>query len=503
VIHDATSVSSGSTLDTDVCLVGGGAAGITLALELERAGLEVLLLESGGVHFDETTQDLYRGEPAAGQLARRTDYLQTSRLRFLGGATNHWGGYCSPLDAIDFERRDWFAHSGWPFERAALEPFYRRAAGVLQIRPFDYGLGQLSRSPLDLGGDSGIETHVYHLSPPTRFGSAYRGELAASPRTRLLLNANALEILANDTATRVEGVRVRTLAGSDFHVRARRVVLAAGAIENARLLLASAGVQSAGLGNGRDLVGRYFMDHLYGARGIGHALFIEPGGSLSLYAAETRDDFVPNRHFGVLSLSAALQQQHALPNHQLRLLPVAPRSDLAALPRSLASVTSDLGRAAGYPPRPGVAERLAALEIGLEPRPDPENRVTLAAERDALGMPRLRIRYEIGAWDEEALERMLRVFAERLGRTLRARVRLAGALPRIGGLDPGSHHIGTTRMHVDPSQGVVDADCRVHGLANLYVAGSSVFPTAGRANPTYTLVALAIRLADHLAGGTA
>jgi len=483
--------------------VGGGAAGITLALELERAGRRVCLLESGGLRFEEATQELYRGEPATGLLGDTSEYLSSSRLRFLGGTTNHWGGYCSPLDAIDFERRPWFAHSGWPFERTELEPYYRRAAEVLQVRPFDYDLARLSRPPLELGEDSGIETRVYHLSPPTRFGAVYREALEASSTLQLLLHANAVEITSNEAATRVDGVEVRTLEGHAFRVAARSVIVAAGAIENARLLLASNRVQPRGLGNQRDLVGRYFMDHLYGTRGIGHALFVEPGGSLRLYSAEIADALVPNRHLGVLSLSARLQREHGLPNHQIRLLPVAPRSGLAALPRALASVTADLGRAEGRQADPARGQQLAALEIGVEPRPDPENRVRLAGERDALGIPRLHIHYQLGAWDEEALERTLHVFGARLGRSLRARVRVEGEAPRIGGLDPGSHHIGTTRMHSDPSQGVVDADCRVHGISNLYLAGSSVFPTAGRPNPTYTLVALAIRLADHLAGGEA
>ena len=172
--------------------------------------------ERGGDTLESDSQELYRGEAPGGGLIEAPDYLWSSRLRFLGGTTNHWAGYCAPLDPIDFAVRDWIPHSGWPFGRETLEPWYHRAAELLEIRPFDYEPAQLSDAPLPLD-EAGLETALYHLSPPTRFGSRYRPQLAAAQRILLLLHANAVAILTDDTGSAAGGVEAATLVAQ--HVR--------------------------------------------------------------------------------------------------------------------------------------------------------------------------------------------------------------------------------------------------------------------------------------------
>ena len=496
MIRNVATVDAGTVIERDVCIVGAGAAGISLALELDRRGFSVCLLEGGGGGHEDSSQDLYRGAEPEGDLIGTADYLRDSRQRFLGGTTNHWGGYCAPLDPIDFARRAWIPHSGWPFGRETVEPWYHRAAELLEIRPFDYGPGQLTHAPLPLDTD-GLETALYHLSPPTRFGTRYRPQLAAAERILLLLHANATAVLTDTTGTAATGVEVADLAAKHFQVRARNTVLAAGALENARLLLVSNQVLPAGLGNGHDLVGRYFMDHFYGTR-VAQVAFLYPARDLALYAQEAPDPRIGTTVHGVLRFSDALQREHQLFNVQFRLLPVAAR------PKGFLADLTDLAEQwdPQAQPRSPAARSVALVEVGTEIAPEPGNRVTLSAHRDALGLPRLQLHVATSAFDREALDRAVRTLAETLGASLaaRARVILDPHAP-FSSLLPGSHHMGTTRMHDDPRRGVVDANCRVHGVANLHVAGSSVFPTSGRANPTYTLVALALRLADHLANG--
>lgn len=496
MIREATTLPSGGTLERDVCVVGAGAAGITLALELARLRRSVCLLEGGGAQAEGSSQALYAGPPPTGFLARRAGYLAESRLRFLGGTTNHWTGACAPLDAIDFTQRHWIPHSGWPFGRDELEPWYRRAAPLVEIRPLDYDPAALGRRPLALGERSGVETALTHMSPPTRFGSVYRQRLAESQRVELVLHGNAVEVVADANGARIEAIQATNLAGHRFRVRAKAYVLAAGGLENARLLLGSNRVVRSGLGNTHDLVGRYFMDHMYSRERIAEIVFQDGPRALSLYLQRLHEPLAGAQVRGVFRLSDALQRQHGLLNAQFGLVAASLRP--GSMAQDLAALYDGLDPTAGGAP-PDAGHAYAFVELGSEVAPDPRNRVILGDELDALGLRRPRLHLELSPLDRRSLEQSVRVFARELGRTLRARVRVS-LTPRNPwrGLLPGAHHIGTTRMHRDPAQGVVDADARVHGLRNLYVAGSSVFPTSGRPNPTYTLLALALRLANHL-----
>jgi choline dehydrogenase-like flavoprotein len=262
---DARTIPAGTTLTADVCTVGAGAAGISIARELAHSPLDVCLLESGGLEYDLDTQQLYRGRSVGFPYFP----LEIARLRFFGGTTNHWGGASRPLDDSDFEARDWVPHSGWPFRREALDPYYRRAHGVLELGPYAYDAGSWTtdeRRPLRFEGES-LRSAVLQQSPPTRLGQVYREELRRARNIRTCLNANLLEIETAPTGGPVTRLRVASLERNEFYVEARAYVLATGGIENPRLLLLSRRADPAGLGNEHDLVGRFCMDHPIAAWG--------------------------------------------------------------------------------------------------------------------------------------------------------------------------------------------------------------------------------------------
>lgn len=493
MLQDARTLRNGERLSTDVCIIGAGAAGITLARELSKTQLDVCLLESGGLEYDAATQDLYRGA-VVGQHYQK---LEGTRTRFFGGSTNCWAGFCRPLDPIDFTERAWLPHSGWPFGRSELDPFYARAHAVLRLGPFDYEPGRWSKSDaalLDLSAGP-LQNHVFQYGDgPIRMGTAYRNELRKAPRIRVLLHANAAEIELDADGAAVNDVRVQCLGGPSFRVSARRTILAAGGIENPRLLLASASVQRQGIGNSSDLVGRFFMEHP-------HLRF-----HATLLARSPRAfEFYEMRKVGVKLARGVLVPREAwlkrerLLNHSVQLRE-SDGGEGQAFVQALAAAAAETDDWAGAAGSPGPA-KLYPLIFHCEQAPNPASRVTLGSERDALGMWRARLDWRLQEIDQRSAARAHQAVAQALGLSRAGRVQVT--LDRKSATWPldmtgGNHHMGTTRMHRDPKRGVVDERSYVHGVRNLLVAGSSVFPTAGAANPTLTIVALALRMADQL-----
>lgn len=527
VFADARDLERNSELRADVCIVGGGAAGITLARELIGQPFDVCLLESGGLELDVPTQMLCRGASVGVPYLP----LEATRLRYFGGTTNHWGGASRPLDAIDFERRDWVPESGWPFGRAQLEPYYRRAQPLLELGPFAYeredwrGAGLAPPADFDRRV---LRSALLQNSPPTRFGKVYRDALERAPNIRVYLHANVLEIETAPDGASVRRLRARTLGGPPFYARARLYVLALGGIENARLLLLSDRVRPGGVGNGSGRVGRYFMEHPH----FHHskpATLVSPGFPHHFYKVRTRavHPAAPDRPaevWGFLAPTAATLRERGLLNFGIALVQ-APEEPIAGIEsarafkraaetgawpddfwRHVGNVVADLDEVALYSyhwltGREPPARRLD-VAFWTEQRPNPDSRVYLSTdERDALGQRRIVFDWRLTEQDRETMRAVPALLAHEVGKVGLGRVRIA---PEMAGphpesmLQPSFHHMGTTRMHADPRRGVVDANCRMHEVSNLYVAGSSVFPAVGQANPTITIVALAIRLADHL-----
>ena len=509
---DARTLDNGSVIEGDLCIVGAGAAGISMAMDWIGASQRVLLLEAGGFEYDARMQELYRGEIVGLPYFP----LQAARLHYFGGTTGHWAGFCSPFDPIDFAVRDWVPHSGWPFERAHLDPYYARAQCVLELGPYEYDVAGWQRRdpklvpfPLD---PSVVFTKMWQFSAPTRFGARYRDTIVGAKNVQLYTNAIVREIDPNEDVTAVDGLRVRTLEGRELRVRAKHYVLATCSIQNARLLLASNSRVAAGLGNAHDLVGRYFMEHLEMPSGA----FIELGDRAANGAMYAFDWGVTKAR-GELALNEAVQRKRRVLNATVSLNPRSlDEEGMSTFQRMNPSVMDERRRTGRQGPtrssaagsgdtsQPHRGPREFHLQTRQEQAPNPASRVTLSAERDELGMPRAKLDWRLTELDRRSFRDFYDVLGRELGRAGVGRVQMRpwvlekpdAAWPSsVGG---GWHHMGTTRMHADPKQGVVNPDCQVHGIANLSVAGAAVFPTAGAANPTLTLVAMTLRLSDHL-----
>lgn len=491
---DASEIDRGKVVAADVCIIGGGAVGITMAQELGQTGLEVVLLESGGHDFDQATQDLYAGVESGTLLGPETEYLTETRNRYYGGTTNTWNGWCRPLDPQDLVVRDWVAESGWPIEQDEMQAYHRRAARVVQITPFDEADGATPTEILPLGPEAQIENSFLHCSAPTRFAARFKKAMRQSKNIRVLFNSNAVEISTNEQASRVEGIAVATLAGNRFRARARAYVLATGGIENARILLASNRVQKEGLGNGHDLVGRYFMDHPLLRVGF----LIVPGQAASMRAYSTTGP-QKKRFRGILRVRPEVQREHRLLNALGIVKPRKPDT-LPELTPEVASMAGELLSIVDREVAAG-ATYYGTLGIASEQVPNRDSRVRLADERDELGMPRSRLEWLLTEQDA----RSVRLTSEIMVRSLAASVGGRGKL-LVTESEPwpraytSFHHMGATRMDPDPKKGVVDTDSKVHGISNLWVGGSSVYPTVGCSNPTFEIVTLALRLGDHLKG---
>jgi choline dehydrogenase-like flavoprotein len=492
-------------------------------LELLSTGARICILESGGLTPERARARRWGGESVG------YPYTSLDRVsdRALGGTSHSWEfWHACPLDRIDFEARG-AAAPGWPFERAALVPFYRRAEEICRADPFDYAPSADGDDPLSarlpVTGGSVVVRSLQILT--STFGEQAERLIQAS-KVHLVLNAVASALLTESGDDRVTAVRALTAPGRELTVRARTYVLAAGGIETPRLLLLSNTTQAHGLGNAHDQIGRYFTEHLAARSGVivpsGRDLLAERGLYLvpgSLYTEADRGRAISRT---VLTLADDVLREQQLLNVAF-LLEASPRAlacngtrSLATLARSAASrplppamgshavaVFRDLGSVSRTLVRrarhsAGEAEVLV-MRVQAEQQPTANSRVTLGRKRDALGLPVSCLDWRLSPLDTASIRHAQDVLDEEL----RA-ARLGAVEDKLGSERPPvlfyghHHHLGTTRMHADPEQGVVDADCRVHGMSNLFIAGSSVFPTGGWANPTLTIVALAARLADHL-----
>jgi len=521
VIDDLRERPAGDVVHCDLCIIGAGAAGITIARQFIGGPHSVVLLESGGMDLEPDTQALYEFENVG--LPR----IRDSRYRYFGGTTNAWDGRCAPLSAIDFAYRPWVENSGWPLTPGDLQPYGDAAhlecglaLNLYQDRLAD-ALG-IALPPLDRGK---LQPHFWQFGPagPKRFGPAHREELERATNVQVLLHANATNLQAAPGGRAVESIDIRTLGGVRGQVRPRVVILCCGGVENARLLLLSNSVASAGLGNGKDLVGRFLMDH---PRRVCASILPRDAYAFQDIFSGYRNRGGARFVLGV-ELSPALQERQALLNcgalffsrddpasGTLALLRLLGRQgsdhgasdimrDVWRVMADLDEVTVNLRRRVLLPGRDMViTPETTVMLADVEQAPNRESRVTLSRERDALGLNRAKIDWRIGDQERRTMGALTQAAGEEFGRMNLARVRLEDWLTDAGATQDyreAHHHMGTTRMASGPATGVVDRDCRVFGVDNLYVAGSSVFPTSGHVNPTLTIVTLSLRLADHLA----
>ena len=518
MIVDSRTIASGTVVKADLCIVGAGAAGVTIAHEFVDHPSRVVLLEAGGTAVREETQSLCRGEIAG----RAYPPLHLCRRRVLGGSTSYWGGWSRPFDDIDFEERSWVPYSGWPFTRDQLKAEYARAHAIWKLGKYTYNRATpgSERGGELLNPDQREFEDVLFQVAATRFGETYQAELERARNLELMLHANVVEIETDRDQQEALSVQVATLAGNRFSVAARKFVLAAGGIENPRILLASRGSRPSGIGNDNDLVGRFFADHLHvqlrtvdlngqelpefyhpstvgesASRG-GMALTEEArrrdkllGFAITLHNPDNPHDVVypTYTNLGYASLRALLK-------------PLADGELPDLIGYHFRTVLRHPVNAAALSYRKLVKARWRAIVIGCraEQVPNRDSRVLLDHERDVLGMNKVRLEWRLTDQDLDSLRRAQQMLDSAWNFPGENARRAQPAGEQAAEIAAASHHMGTTRMHRDPKLGVVDETCRVHGIRNLYIAGSSVFPTTGWAPPSLTIMALALRLADSL-----
>jgi hypothetical protein len=455
-----------------VCIVGSGPAGITLALQLERHKVPCLILEAGGFEYTPESQDAYRGTVVGDSYFD----LATARLRYFGGTSGHWGGWSRQLDEIDFLPRPGVPLSGWPIRKADLDPYAAPAREVLNLPPV----------PDDVPLNAEIGEVFLRISRPrARFGEKYRQHIERSSTIGLLLNASVVDFVPE--RGRIGSLSVRTAAALHA-VSAPFYAVCTGGIENSRLLLAANARHQGGVVPQAGALGRCWMEHPH--FGVGDALMVglrdlRLDGGFRFYAP--RPEVLRTRAIGNFGLRMEVGQSR---------LKAIIRDGLCYAPQ----VFEDLARKADA----GLV-CAATLSLAWEQWPAWDNRIELdTSERDAYGMPRLRLHWKKMPSERQTALAAVEMLASHLARSDRGRVRVApwlasGAAYPENDERAGFHHMGGTRMSAQPETGVVDAQCKVFGVENLYVGGSSTFATGGHANPTYTIVQLALRLGDHLA----
>ena len=505
----------------DVCVVGAGPAGITLALELEATGRRVCLLEAGGLRYEAATQRLYEGQV----VGQPYPILRDTRVSALGGSTTVWAGWCRPLEALDFEPRDWCGACGWPFGRDELRPCYARAHAICGLADFEYDperwAGVLGSGRL-LARDATFGNEIFHVNIQD-FGERYRDRLERAKHIDLVLHAPVTRLrMEGGTCTAVE---IRTLDGHGFAIGADHFVLASGGVENPRLLLLSSDHPARAPGNAHGLVGRYFTDHAYVDPGW---LVLREPDALEFYRLRPVGSMRGGSSVrGVLSLRREVIERERLMNAAFFFHPryesdrVFFTEEVKALlqlwnkykKRGVPGALWPYLRQAARAPRQlavAMARKLVVkdgparrwrVRSAFETEFRHDNRVMLDDEQDRLGRRKVRIEWRIGETDVENMRRVMQLFDQAVRQA--GVGRFEGAFPDEPpawrqAVEGGKHHMGTTRMHEAPERGVVDENSRVHGTSNLFVAGSSVFPSGGYANPTLTIVALAVRLGDHL-----
>lgn len=533
-------------LEARVCIIGAGAAGITLATELDGCGFKVVLLEAGKLRPDGSFTDYYRG----GASPPHPDPTQFRRVVF-GGTTGVWGGRCVPFDPIDLEPRDHVASSGWPLRYAELARHYPAALRYCDAGAFDFSVaGSVAQPKPTIAGFEGtgeggaavvMADRIERYSLPTNFGTRYRNRLRESANVSALLGARCLKLRKQKGGDRIESAEVIDRAGRRHTVRAEVFVLATGGIEVPRLLMLS-DPEGSGLGNREGCLGRYYMCHFENTVGR----MVPHGAAVAFDFERTRDGVYCRRQ---LRFTPLAMKEHRLLNMAFRLhFPSysdathgsSVMSGIYLAKSMLIPEYRDILRAnAEVEPSPTAAHvrnvllglpqlirfggdwifriRLARrklpytlvanadgsypLEFNSEQTPLPSNRVTLTDEEDRHGLKRVRIDWRVSDEDADAAYRGFMLLRDTLARSGTCRLELdeARLRERIRSSPPlGGHHIGTARMAATERSGVVDASCAVFGLPNLYVASSAVFPTSSHANPTLTIVAMAVRLAEHL-----
>lgn len=521
-INDLREEDAATPIGADVCIIGSGPAGLTIAAELAGCPFSVLVIESGARGKESDFAASLNEIENVG--AKRILDQRRVRNRAWGGSSLTWSGRCRPFDRIDFETRPWIHESGWPIRAHEIEPFLRRSAPYLGLTVMEaekeFSGSFPAREESFPTGDE-LELISWQFSRSSSFNEDYarfgpRFSHVKAANIRSLTNATVTEIVTSEDGSHATGLTLKTPDGKCVKVKCRFVILCAGGIENARLLLASNRQDPRGVGNAHDVVGRYLMDHARATLGTFDAasqkqvlsyfgVTRHPSGAILQRGLSLRPEI--QRKLRLVN-GAAWMTQHVEDDDVWRALRSLARRNGMSRATMMRNVLRNADQIVGgiwnilrgrdLPRRMGRLD----LDTMIEQEPNPDSRILLSDRKDALGMPLARIDWRIGEKE--------RWTAIRLGHAVNAALQQAGmptatlaewvANRRVEDADflDQAHPTGSTRMSANPRTGVVDCNCKVHGIDNLYIAGSSVFPTAGHANPTLMIVALALRLADRV-----
>ncbi len=467
------------TAEYDLCIVGTGPAGITLALELANKGLQILILEAGGLDYTAESQDFYECESVGHE-----GWPKLTRLRFFGGTSNHWSGRCRPFDASDFNRPSVNSLPGWPIDYSELDKYLAPAMKIIDID--------------DSGGFKPISTttfdgHFYPdksaQSPPTRFKEKYIDEIKNNPNIHCFYNATAVDLGLDSHHISVQSILVRHYNGGQTQFKAKTFILALGGIENPRLLLNCKSQIKEGLGNSHDMVGRCFMEHLNVS--LGSFIYKNPDQSsqMQFYTdaqfSNAYDIGQSNVTLSIVKTVKSYGRTRAIKNFFKNL---ACEMELSEKIDYLSDFKC-----------PGMGN----ISTLMEQSPNLHSRVMLSAQRDAMGLQRAKFDWQLNDYDRNTIKTIGQQFAKDFQKAGLGNVKLENFVIQASDentikFSRHAHHMGTTRMSILPAHGVVDENCKVHGLDNLYIAGSSVFSTGGACNPTMPIIQLCLRMVDHL-----
>lgn len=467
----------------DVCLCGAGPAGITVARALSKRGKKVAILEAGGFEYSELSQDIYKGQSVGLQYG---NWVQMARLRYFGGTSNHWSGRCSYFDSVDFEQRSYLGLPGWPISREELLRHFDVACNILDVSKKEF-----KRSQADTWKGDDFRRSAFDLSPPTRFSSKYLQELKDSSNIDVYINANLTDINLSKDLDAVISFEAQNYSKHKFVFSANNYVLAMGAIENARLLLACNKQISSGIGNQNDMVGRCFMEHFNVEIGkfVAESSTVWNQNSLQLNPSEA---LIRKLQIGNAVL-AFDRNAEPVSYGRLKELKQKIREEICQ-----SEFVTDLSKKVVDFNCPGDG----VITSMIEQTPNLQSRVLLDTEKDMFGMRRVKLDWQVNANDIKTIRTLGVEVAKEMARVGVARVQLKDFMldknKDIADFGQHAHQMGTTRMSEDPKFGVVDKNSKIHGYKNIFVSGSSVFSTGGGCNPTMNLVMLAARLGEYL-----
>jgi choline dehydrogenase-like flavoprotein len=505
----------------DVCIIGAGAVGLALAAQFIGDPRRVLVLESGRDGSDEAAAEL----SLLDSVGTRHDGWRDGRVRGFGGTTRSWGGQLVPMRASEFAARPWVPESGWPLTLEEMQPYYRRTELLLRTAgpPYDESVSARLGVPLPAFDPATFCVRFSQWASLSRrnFAVLWRRQLARAGNITVLLGATAAAVRCSAAGNHCEGIEVRA-PGRATTIRARQFVIACGGIESARLLLASPSADGRGVANRSGTLGCFFQDHIsYVAgelmphvRGSVQSIFDPRYLGNTMYSLKVEPTDRAMREHGWLNAMGhiAFQIPAALGWMEARRLLRSLQAGRLALPsadeaRALAGgglmlTRLLLARWLTRRRRSPDAGRILLL-VDSEQAPNAISRVSLDSRVDALGMPRARLDWRPGELEQRTLTGFSRSLAQEFARLNLGQVRLAQApdfntREELGSARDIFHHMGTTRMSLSADHGVTRPDLRCHDVDNLFIAGGSVFPASGIANPTFTALALALRLADQL-----